>query len=105
MDGNTFIGFNWVEWWAYCEKCDYYFKYGYNSAGTSFDTGDTRCPKCKSNENVETEDGISFTEDFLMHVLHHPVKDLSDTQIDELNKELSKLGKIRNKFKELRNER
>lgn len=102
---DTFIGYNWVEYWAYCKKCDRYFKYGYNSAGRNLHVGDERCPKCKSNKDVETEEGISFKEDFLMHILHNPVTEQTDEIKDNLNRDISQLGKIRNKFKELRDVR
>lgn len=103
MGKSEIIGYNPVTYWAYCEKCDHYFTYSYNAAKGY--GGDYTCPKCKHNEGVITEEFLDIDESVFTMALHHPIVKLTEKRKETLNKRLSLYGKLRNKFKEMRENR
>lgn len=90
MNEDTFIGFCWHEVKAYCKRCEKSFKYGYNSAGRGFDSGNDTCPICHKRDMIETNDHI----DTHIDVLKSFIRIATDDGAKKIRKEINELLKI-----------
>jgi ribosomal protein S27AE len=102
-DGNHFIGFCYHEDKAYCKKCGYIFKYGYNTAGQDgfLHKGQGNCPKCgagKTYGDIIREDNIELHIENLRTFVHCDIT--NDDQKKKLRHEINELNRIRRLFDE-----
>jgi len=98
---NTFIGFCYNEVKGYCKRCKHFFKYGYNSAGQSWDRLGMKCPVCGKIDELVTDDSHGVDIDVLRSLAESGLikNEKRKKEMLEEVEELKRIHKMLNNYK------